>query len=164
MKYSQDQLELLIMIWYDMRYVHHHRLNSGLRKFALDAQTSVVSCLYTSFPGDRFRRLSSAAPTEPELSALNAAFFAHVLFSTLRLPAVAFTEAFAMANHILRAHGCADTGAKRTPIHPVLDSVEPPELPGTKPQPIPHIEGVDLSLGFSRSIPGMLSSLRANAS
>jgi hypothetical protein len=68
-----------------------------------------------------------------------------------------------MANHILRAHGCADTGAKRTPIHPVLDSLEPPELPGTKPQPIPHIEGVDLSLGFSRSIPGMLSSLRPTA-
>jgi hypothetical protein len=59
-----------------------------------------------------------------------------------------------MANHVLRAHGCADTGAKRNPIHPVLDSAEPPELPGTKPQPIPQIEGVDLSLGFSRSVPG----------
>jgi hypothetical protein len=92
---------------------------------------------------------------DPEVSALNAATFAHSLFSLLRLPLLSFTEAFAMANHILRAHGCADTGGKRNPIHPVLDCNEPPELPGTKPQPIPYVEGVDLSLGFSRSVPGV---------
>lgn len=91
---------------------------------------------------------------EPDVAALNAAAFAHTLFSLLRQPALSFTEAFAMANHTLRAHGCSDTGAKRSPIHPVLVSAEAPELPGTKPQPIPHIEGVDLSLGFSRSVPG----------
>lgn len=92
---------------------------------------------------------------DPEVSALNAATFVHSLFSLLRLPLLSFTEAFAMANHILRAHGCADTGGKRNPIHPVLDCSEPPELPGTKPQPIPFVEGVDLSLGFSRSVPGV---------
>ena len=91
---------------------------------------------------------------EPEVSGLNAATFAHTLFSLMRLPLLTFAEAFAMANHVLRAHGCADTGAKRNPIHPILHSAESPELPGTKPQPIPDVEGVDLSLGFTRSIPG----------
>ena len=84
--------------------------------------------------------------------------FAHTLFGLLRLPLLSFTEAFAMANHTLRAYGSADTGAKRNPIHPVLDSAEPPELPGTKPAPLPNIAGVDLSLGLSRSIPGELLS------
>ena len=88
------------------------------------------------------------------MSALNAAAFAHSLFYLLRFPQLTFPEGFAMANHILRAHGCADTGAKLSPVHPVLTSTEMPELPGTKPQPIPHVEGLDMSYGFSRSIPG----------
>lgn len=98
--------------------------------------------------------MCGAVRAEQEVSALNAAAFAHSLFYLLRSPGITFTEAFAMANHILRAHGCAHTGAKRSPVHPVLTSNEAPELPGTKPQPVPHVEGLDMSYGFSRSVPG----------
>lgn len=89
-----------------------------------------------------------------EVTALNAATFAHMLFSLLAMTCVTFAEAFALANHVLRAFACADTGAKRDPFFPILDSTEPPELPGSKPHPAPQLEGVDLSLGFSRSVPG----------
>lgn len=92
-----------------------------------------------------------------EVTALNAATFAHMLFSLLAMTCVTFAEAFALANHVLRAYACADTGAKRDPFFPILDSTEPPELPGSKPHPAPQLEGVDLSLGFSRSVPGVHS-------
>jgi hypothetical protein len=91
-----------------------------------------------------------------EVTALNAATFAHTFFSLLAITCVTFAEAFALANHVLRAYACADTGAKRDPFFPILDSTEPPELPGSKPHPAPQLPGVDLSLGFSRSVPGMI--------
>lgn len=90
-----------------------------------------------------------------DVSALNAATFARTLFGLLRYTCATFAEAFAMANHVLRALACADTGAKRDPFFPILDCAEPPELPGSKPLPVPQLPGVDLSLGFSRSVPGM---------
>lgn len=99
-----------------------------------------------------------------EVTALNAATFAHMLFSLLAMTCVTFAEAFALANHVLRAYACADTGAKRDPFFPILDSTEPPELPGSKPHPAPQLEGVDLSLGFSRSVPGAVSFSRLQPS
>lgn len=89
-----------------------------------------------------------------DISALNAATFARTLFGLLRHTCATFAEAFAMSNHVLRALACADTGAKRDPFFPILDCAEPPELPGSKPLPVPQLPGVDLSLGFSRSVPG----------
>lgn len=89
-----------------------------------------------------------------QVPAINAAVFAQTAFGLLRQPSISFTEAFAVAVHLLRAHGCGEVSAKRDPVFPVLLSDEPPELPGTKPMPIPSIDGVDLSMGFSRSVPG----------
>lgn len=110
-----------------------------------------TACI-TAVPG-RIHPLLSACAAH-DVSALNAATFARTLFGLLRYTCATFAEAFAMANHVLRALACADTGAKRDPFFPILDCAEPPELPGSKPLPVPQLPGVDLSLGFSRSVPG----------
>ena len=85
---------------------------------------------------------------------MNAAFFATSTLGFLRQPHVTCVEAVAMGVHLLRVHACGDAHPRREPVFPVLMSDESPDLPGCKPLPIPEIEGLDLSLGFTRSVPG----------
>lgn len=81
--------------------------------------------------------------------------FAFSSLSCLRHEKVTFPEAFALGVHLLRAHTSHERSPSSAPLYPVFLSNDLPTLPGTQPLPAPQVEGLDMSAGLGRAVPGV---------